>query len=454
MDTIARPFGWVFMQLYNLCGNYGVAIILFALLVRLVLLPFSMKSKRSMMQTTRLNPRLQALEKKYEGNKEKYQEEVAKIYKEEKINPLSGCIWTLIPFPILLALYRAIRFPITITMGVSQEAYAVIKERLAELGFSLGSGTYTVAYEQIYESQFITEHFSDFAGISDKLAALDYTFLGMDLGSVPQWQIWTFFGNGQELWPQLGLFLIPIASTILSYLSTYISQKMNGTASQTQGNMKTMMIMMPLISLWIGFALPGALGLYWTAGTFFSIIQDAVLTMKYKKVFDALDAERIERERIREEELEKKRQETELLRAQNATTVNPNTSKKKIQAKEKQKETERQAAAERERKNIEREPRGGDSRVGERPYARGRAYVADRYKNGYVAAEPEPEAPVTEELELDVVETVVPAAEPELTAAVFEEERPADEEAEIEEYFIEESFIESEADPTEEEEND
>ena len=92
LDAIAKPFGWLMLFLYNLVNNYGIALILFALIVRLILLPFTMKSKKSMMRQTRLQPMMKALEKKYEGNQQKYQAEVAKLYKEEGINPMGGCL--------------------------------------------------------------------------------------------------------------------------------------------------------------------------------------------------------------------------------------------------------------------------------------------------------------------------------------------------------------------------
>ena len=110
-DYIVWPFARLMEFLYNWTQNYGVAVILFALVVNLILLPFMAKSKKSMMRTTRFQPKMKALEKKYEGNKEKYQQEIAKLYREENINPMSGCLWSLIPFPILIALYSVIRQP-------------------------------------------------------------------------------------------------------------------------------------------------------------------------------------------------------------------------------------------------------------------------------------------------------------------------------------------------------
>ena len=404
MDFIAKPFGWLLMWLYELTKNYGAAVFLFALVVKVVLLYFSAKSKKSMMRQTRFTPYLKELEARYEGNKQKYQEEVAKLYKEEGINPMGGCLWSLLPFPILLALYRAIRFPITIMMGVSAEAYEKIKELLTTLGFESAGGTRAAAYAQIYESQFITRNFDKFAGISDKLKTIDYGFLGLDLSQQPSFRFWEYSTENGTLWSQWGLFLIPVIAALLSYAQSKISTASTPQDPQTASTSKTMLLMMPLMSLWIGFVMPGALGLYWIATSVFQIIQDYILGRIFSKQLDAEDAERNARLKARAEEIERKREETKRLREEGATVVNPNTSKRKMQKGEKQKaleEANKWENANRPRKAGEDEP----SRVGDRPYARGRAYVADRFgPNAPAAAEvspaPEdlPESPAAEEL--------------------------------------------------------
>ena len=124
LDAIATPFGWLMRQLYELTNNFGVAIILFSLIVAIVLLPFMAKSKKGMMRMTRLQPKLMELQRKHEGNQQKLNEEIAKLYRQEKASPMGGCLWSLLPFPILLALYRAVIRPITLVMGVSEELLA------------------------------------------------------------------------------------------------------------------------------------------------------------------------------------------------------------------------------------------------------------------------------------------------------------------------------------------
>ncbi|NLT13437.1 MAG: membrane protein insertase YidC [Clostridiales bacterium] len=391
-DFITKPFGWLMMVLFEFTKNYGLAVILFALVVKVILLPFQMKSKRSMMRTSRLQPRMKELEKKHGANKQKYQEEVQKLYKEEHINPMSGCLWSLIPFPIIIALFSAIRQPLTIMMGIAQELIAeggIIYNKIVELATANAPDKLAVltnlkdSYIQIKQAQFISQpgNFEIFSQISDKLRQVDYNFLGMDLGAQPDWQFfWKTNWSDSSVWgPALLLFLLPIASGILSYFSSKVSMQMNPSAGgQQQSSNKTMLLMMPLISVFFAFSMPGAIGVYIIASTLFAMIQDIYLTKHYTKIMDAEDAVKNEQLRIKEAELEAKRLETERKKLENKTEVNPNTSKKKQQKIERQEQVEK--AVEWEKKtepaqNKEEDP----SRSGSRRYARGRAYDPDRF---------------------------------------------------------------------------
>ena len=398
MDYIAKPFGWLLLTLYNLVGNYGVAIFLFALVVKLILLPFQMKSKKSMMRMSALQPQIAELQKRHEGNPKKLQEETSKLYKEEHVNPMSGCLWSLIPFPILLALYRAIRFPLTTMMGVPSDLLAeggALATKLAELGFESSANA---AYIQLQQSQFISNNWDKykdvFLGISEKIQFINYKFLGLNLGDMPKIKFWE---NGIT-WAAIGMFLIPLVSAGLSYLQMTISQKTTPQAGgkageQSASQMKMMNMMMPLVSLYICFIMPAALGLYWIFTSLLGIIQDVILNKVYGKQMEAEKAEREARQRAREAEYERKRQETERLRAEGKTQENANTSKKKQQARQRAEMDELRAAAIRDEKAAKRAAAGiaeekiPDSQVGNRRYARGRAYVADRFTNPDAAAE-------------------------------------------------------------------
>jgi YidC/Oxa1 family membrane protein insertase len=409
--------------------------------VKLIMLPFQWKSKKSMMRTSRMTPRLKELEKKFGNDQQRYQQEMNKLYKEEGVNPMSGCLWSFLPFPILIALYQAIRYPLTIMMGVAEDLLAdggAITTKLAELGYDLANystGRNATVYEQIFQSQFITEHFDQFAGISDKLQALSYKFLGMNLGGVPKLAFWNWDWSSASAWlPELGLFLIPAIAALLSYYSMKVSNAANPQTKDQQQQTQSMMLMMPLISLWICFTMPGVMGIYWIAQSVFAIVQDVVLTKRFNRELDIEDADRIEREKAREAELEAKRLETERLKAEGITLENKNTSKKKKQAVAAQKEAERKAAEVRAAKAAKRGGKGEDipaSQVGNRRYARGRAYVADRYSNPDEAEEKTLAAALeSQEYDEEVTEAVAETEEEAVNAEVLLEENEAPEEAE------------------------
>lgn len=430
--TITKPFAWLMVKLYELTGNYGAAIILFALAVNLILTPFMAKSKKSMMRSTRLQPRIQELQKRHEGNPQKLNAEMQKLYREEGVNPMSGCLWSLIPFPILIALYSVIRQPLTRMMFVAQDFVTVLQD------YFVGKGLYVIpekanAYFEIELAKLTHLNWdavqADLAGkIDPRLLNIDFGFLGLNLGDQPKWN---FFMNtdwsSAAVWlPALGLFLIPFISAFLSWLSMKISNMANPQQdAQTAASMKSMSLMMPIMSIWICFVMPAAMGVYWIANSVFGMARDYILTKVYKKQLDKEDAERQALRSQREKELEEKRLETERLRAEGKTEKNANTSKKKIQANEKQKLEERKAALEkadraarRERLGIKDEEKPA-SQVGNRRYARGRAYVPDRFTDPEsaeaatiaAAAESEFAASIDETVEDDVFVNEQTAAE-------------------------------------------
>ena len=398
-EIITWPFAKLMVWLYNLTGSYGWAVILFALVVNLILAPFMAKSKKSMMRSPRLQPRIQELQRRHEGNPQKLNEEMQKLYREEGVNPMSGCLWSLIPFPILIALYSVIRQPLTRMMFVSPEFVTTLQEFFVEKGLYTAASGRASAYAEIELTKILHDNWDLVqTGLADKLDPnllnVDFSFIGLNLGDQPKWN---FFMEGNWTWAAIGLFLIPFVSAALSWASMQISTKLNPTTApgndQAQATMKSMNMIMPLTSIWICFVMPAAMGIYWIANSVFGIARDYLLTKRYRKQLDIEDAERAALRSEREKELEEKRLETERLKAEGKTEVNVNTSKKKLQASEKQKQEERKAALDRAERAARRERLGVKeaekpaSQVGNRRYARGRAYVADRFTNPEAAAE-------------------------------------------------------------------
>lgn len=413
MNLITAPFSALLMLFYNLFGSYGWAILAFGVVLKLITLPFQMKSTKSMMQNSMLQPRMKELEKKYANDKQKYQEELAKLYQEAKINPMSGCLWSLLPLPILIALYAVVRRPLSNLMGLAATEVTALTTLLSDMGL------YTVpakadAYVEMTLANVLHENFSAVvssgavASFADKLKDIDFNFLGLNLTMRPKVFFWNY-ADTIGMAAAIGLFLIPFISALLSWLQSKVSQTTQPTASTGNANMdaqaqaqaqtsKSMMLWMPLMSVYICFIMPAAMGIYWIEQSVLGIVQQLALNKLYKGQIDEQMAEFNAAQQAREAEIERKRQETERLRAEGKTQVNASTSKKRLAAKERN-EAEQKAAA---RRAAERSARGLDkeipaSQVGNRRYARGRAYVEDRYENVQPAAGGA-DAPVTEEI--------------------------------------------------------
>ena len=403
-DLVTVPFGWLLGFLYETLNNYGLAMIVFAVLVQLVLLPITMKSKKSMMKMSRLQPKMQEIQRKYANDQQKQNEAMQQLQKEEGATMgCGGCLWSFVPMLILIPLFTVIRQPIVYVLGESLETAEQIIKIVRDLEPTLfGTNNY---YDQVTAAQAISKYATEIAaaipGISaDTLAGINFEFLGgINLGAIPsfnvfQWEVWN--------WATIGAFLIPLLSAGSQVLQMFISQKTNNSVitdekglqdketaekSQTAQQSKMMMWMMPLMSLWIGFTVPAALSLYWFIGGVVRTIEDHILTKHYRKIYDAEDAVRLQKAMEAEAiEAEKERIRAEK-RAANPDGITANTSKKKLQQKQKETEEAARAAAAREyaaRKGIveeEAEEKQTLSGIADRPYCKGRAYDPNRYNS-------------------------------------------------------------------------
>ena len=261
---ICVPFAWLTRLFYSLTGSYGLALILFTLVVKLVILPFQLKSKKSMLRMNRMQGKVKDIQTRFANNRERQQQEMADLYAREGVNPMSGCLWSFIPFPILIALYAIIRTPLRYFMSLSTSVIEEIGTLAGTLGYEASNNT----YDQIYLAKFIHEHWESFAGKFDGLVDLNYSFLGMDLASQPSTLLSQFPGGG---WPVWGILLLPVISAAAQLVMSIITMRTNST--EGAGSAKTMMYLMPLMTLWMGYMLPAALCIYWIANTVFSLIQ-------------------------------------------------------------------------------------------------------------------------------------------------------------------------------------
>ena len=401
-DLIRVPFGWLLGFLYQLTNNYGVALILFAVLVKLILMPTTVKSKRSTMKMSRLTPQIQYIQKKYENDQQKQAAEMQALYKREGVSMGGGCLWSLVPLLVLIPLYNVVRMPITYILQEGNAAGSLVNAVKAA-GVNLGSNSY---YHEMVAganlNKIAPEVLETIKGIKNPdlvSAGVNFSFLGIDLASFPQYKT-MFTGAFWSSWPTVGAFLLPILATAMQFVTMFISQKVNDSlvtnekgvqdkeaAKNSEANKsgRMMMYMMPLMTLFIGYGMPAALSLYWLIQGLIGTVLDNILTIKLRKEYDAEDAIRLQKAMEEElAELEKERIRAER-RAANPDGITENTSKKKLQQKQKAEQEAEKAAARKEynaKRGIIEEEKAGPvamSGIPERPYCKGRNYDPNRY---------------------------------------------------------------------------
>ena len=318
-DIFFKPFAWLLLELYKLCGNFGAAIILFAIVANLIMLPLHIKGKKSMMRTQRLQPKLQALQKQYANDKQKQTELMQKLYQEEGINPMGGCGWSLLPFPIFLILYAVLREPLTHLMGLTADQITQVANLL---NFTMSN---TNGYQQITMAQMIHENFAIISQQIPGLVDINFMFFGINLSQIPDWQFWV-----NPSWS----LVIPVLSGLAAWGQQVIMQKTMPAAGEGAAASNGMMKIMPLMSVWFAFIMPASMGVYWIAGSIISAIREYVLNKYYKKKFDEEDAlkEAAAAKRREEEKAERAQriaQQQAIAQQQRAAAGRPKSKKKK-----------------------------------------------------------------------------------------------------------------------------
>ena len=293
-----------------------------------MLLPFQMKSKKSMVRMNRMSGKMQEIQKKYANNQMKMNEELQKFYAEEGINPMSGCLWSFLPMPIMIALYYIIREPVVFFMNFGSRAANLEALQKAKdvvtalnLNWSAMANGNDGAYAQIEIIQHIANNADNsivktFLAENPSWVNVDYHFLGMDLTTLPS-SAFTALKSG--LTPaMIGVILIPILSGVLSFLLSKVS--MAGTQNQgsAAASGKTMMLMMPLMSVYIAFIMPAALGVYWIAQSAFAAVQEYFMGAFFNK---RLEEEENARYEARQAERKRKMEEAKVLQEQQRQQV-------------------------------------------------------------------------------------------------------------------------------------
>lgn len=289
LDFIAFPLGKILLFIYERLAfnNYGFAIIIFTLFIRLLLLPLYIKQYHSTARLQEIQPQIQEIQKKYRNDKERLNQELVKVYRENNVNPAGGCLPTLLQMPILFSLFYVIQQPLkymfqigtTVKQLVPGKAMVKIMDKAIANIFNLVPKSAQISY---YKDLSIIHYFSEHKELLDTTKGLlkeehllNMNFFGLNLGLRPTYDIGRIFGD----WQYLILLLVPILAAFTTWLSIKIStvktantQNNGGTqaANQMAGGM---LLVMPVMIAIFSFSVPAGMGLYWITGNIVQIFQ-------------------------------------------------------------------------------------------------------------------------------------------------------------------------------------
>ena len=282
----ANIFGYVLNFINNFVGNYGLAIILFTVLIKIIMLPLSIKQQRTMKKSAKLQEQIKVLQFKYKNDPEKLNREMMDLYKKENMNPFSGCLSTIVQFILLISIFYMVRCPLTYMERIDKTQIDTYVQQLKDKGMSVNQ-----AYSEIdiiRELDYLKEKFPDDQTL-DKIN-LNMNFCGLDLSKIPQQNLgdWT-------------VYIIPILYIISTFVSMKITtsmqkkdkkkdeviditenkdekqeEKSEMEDAMEQSN-KMMSWMMPIMSVSISLVAPLGLALYWLVNNILMIGERLVL---------------------------------------------------------------------------------------------------------------------------------------------------------------------------------
>ena len=306
MSAIYNFFGKLLSFFNSFTGSYLLALFIFALLVKIILLPFGIKQQKNSIKQARVRPKEMAIRNKYKGRtdqrtQQKMQTEVMELYQQEGYNPASGCLPLLIQLPIILLLYKVITNPLQYICGYSTDVINKVASCLTDIGvgtFVNDKGVFSAGYD-IKLISHIEEHIAE---INSALAGANLDVINTNI--FPNFSFFGFGGNTYlAVEPSTKIFslllLVPALNCVFTLLSTYVTRKLTFQPMQndSQGSMKVMNIFMTAMTTFIAFTVPAAIGIYWLFNNILGMLQQLILakTMPLPK-FTEEDFKRAERE--------------------------------------------------------------------------------------------------------------------------------------------------------------
>ncbi len=296
-EIITIPLGYIISLIYDLVKNYGWSIIIFTVIIKLIVLPLSIKSQKAMKKQQKIQPILAELQQKYANDKEKLQTEMMKLYKDNDVSMMGGCLPLLIQMPILIGLYRVIQSPIKYILhynfedaGVVDKINNIMALMTEKFPNDLGSYAGMNAENLFKNAQIQLATWSEM--VLDKADAwtINFDFLGMNLAKVPSSAISYISAGDFSHLDIIALLIIPALAVLTTWLSMKQSQKLSGqsqnqqsaTGEQTAQMNNTMNMLMPVMTGFFTFTLPSGMGIYWIVSNIIQMIQQYALN----KYFD------------------------------------------------------------------------------------------------------------------------------------------------------------------------
>lgn len=263
----ANMFGYILNFIYEIVKNYGLSIIIFSILIKIILLPISIKQQKTMQKTTKINEQVRQLQFKYKNNPEMLNKETVALYKRENMSPLSGCFSSIIQIILLLSVFFLVQSPLTYMRKVDTTVIEDYKSKLIQDGQAGGN----IKYPEI---NIIKEN-----GQEDERVYINMEFLGLDLSLVPVGSMGDY-----------RVYIIPVLYVISSIASMKISTNMtkkkkkeeNGNEEKNEMDAieeanKNMMYIMPVMAVSVSLIAPLGLALYWLVNNLLMIIEKVIM---------------------------------------------------------------------------------------------------------------------------------------------------------------------------------
>ncbi len=314
-EIITIPLGYIIDFIYRLVENYGLSIIIFTIIVKLLLLPLNVKSQKAMKKQQKIQPILAELQKKYANDQQKLQQEMMKLYKDNDVSMAGGCLPMLVQLPILIGLYRVIQAPLKYLLHVDIADVGVVDKinniiTLMGEKFPQELGSYaTMGADKLFKNAQI-----QLATWSEKVLdaadawTINFDFLGLNLAQVPSAGFSALTRGDFSQLGTIALLIIPVLAVFTTWISMKQSQKMSGQSkqdpnSQTAQMNNTMNLMMPLMTGFFTISLPSGMGIYWIVSNIVQMVQQVVLN----KYFDTKEDDFVVKVRDKNTKKRKKR---------------------------------------------------------------------------------------------------------------------------------------------------